>query len=365
MVRSITKDPFRAIGFLAQEMGAITPQNQLFNEEKKRLVERYINHYVEGYDLVGTAAMRSTHVEINGEKLYGLTFVTGVVPKRDTLQESITRLGYYQSPSIIYIPTPIYKYGEFIILEDVFANLFSNIHTLFDEDLKLEKPDALRPDQDGHIIVKDDEERIMMIQYYDLQALVHLFEQLLSVTHYGSLEWRADYRLRIFLPFKGVPNMDFPGNMSTHRATKPFCRIHFPKLIMLASARKLLKLIYPGSIDGDDTFDTKITSRFFAQYIYLDNRMNHGRSRVDDTKFIDAIEEIIQESVDRHLEIIKKIESPEFLNASLEDKYLLLDTIYKYMLQQLQIGKEKDNGNRKNQKTEIGNIDGIETAIDE
>lgn len=368
MVRSITKDPFQAVGFLAQEMGAITPQNQLLNESKRALVKSYIDHYVKHYDVIGTAAMRSTHVEIDNEKLYGLTFVTGVVPRYDSLLPGNYCYRYEKSPAIIYIPSQAYKYGEFVILEDAFAYLFSNFHTLFDEDLKIEKPKSLILGESGEIDIEDDEDRIMVQQYYIMRSLTTLFEYLLNVTQYGILNGKVDHTLWTFLPIRGVPLLNFPDNSRAFFQSEPcYFGIDFPWFIMLASARRLLKLIHPGVDAGGDTFDKKITRRFFAQCFYLNTNLNDYYTRMRLGLTIANVEDIMREGVDRQLEAIRLIESPAFMESPLEAKYLLFDDLYKGMLKRLKTRKEKDNGNSENKTTETGNtnIDGIETATED
>lgn len=372
MVRSITTDPFEAIYFLEEEMGYITPQNQLFNENKRGLVKRYIDHYVKDYDVIGTVAMRSTHVEINHEKLCGLTFVTGILPKRDSFQSSSKRKYYWrqnQNPSIIYMPTQAYKNGEFIILEDVFAQLFTNIHTLFDEDLKIENLDALL-DQYGDLSVKNDEDLIMLMQDNDLQLLSVLFETLLSThsQYYDSLRPKVTDTVWSRSSFEGYPDLNFYGRIGDFgRGEEAYFGIYFPKLIMLASVRRLLKRLYPGTIDGEDTFDKQITRRLFAQYLYLDNGMNVSYIRENyGATTSTAIESMVRDGVDRHLEVIKKIESEAFMEVSFADKCLILDGLYEDMMKRLQNREEKDNGHSENSSTErkLYNSCGIETATD-
>lgn len=366
MVRSITQDPFHAIRFLEEEMGKITSQNQLFNEKKRDMVERYIDYYVKDYDVVGTVGMRSTHVEINNEKLCGLTFVTGIVPQYKDPRKSpypinLREGNRHVSSAIIFLPTPLYKHGEFIILEDAYAYLFSQIYTIFDEDLKMEKDDLLLLNIDNLPTIKDDEDWVMLTQYYDMQALTSLFKHLLNLTHYSTIQGNDNYTLRYPFIFKGVPKFDFLDNTGIFRADREFYEIRFHKLIMLTSIRRLLKFLYPGTMDGENTFDKQITRRFFAQYIYLDARLNADFLEED----ISGLEDVVRCSVDNILELAKKLEDSNFMEAPLEIKYILLDEIYRDMFHQWQLGKEKDDGINKDQETETRNNCGIETAIKE
>ena len=356
-VRSIGRDPFKAIYFLEEEMGRISPQTQLFDGRKRDLVKRYIEHFVHDFDITNSAAMRSTNVEIDDEKLYGLTFVSGVVPKREKPSKTGSykeRYLYQPSSAIIYLPTTVYKYGEFIILEDAFADDFSCIHTIFDEDLKMEKMNALMLDSKGRPTVIDDEDRMMLAQHYDFQALAYLFESLLSVTHYGLLQGRTDRSLSIFVPFRGIPHLEFPGNMNYSRINRAHCGIYFPKLIMLAAARRLLRTIYPGKVDGEDTFDKQITRRFFAQYIYLDKRFNCDFTRTQ-YACCDNIEAVISDCVDRCIRIIKEIELSSFMDLPLEIKYLFLDDLYDSLYTENWKENEKEDGYSQNEKTSGSN----------
>lgn len=364
MVRSITQDPFHAIRFLEEEMGKITSQNQLFNEKKRDLVARYIDYYVKDYNVIGPVGMRSTHVEINNEKLCGLTFVTGIVPqykdpRKSTYSINLREGSRHVSSAIIFLPIPLYKHGEFIILEDAYAHLFSQIHTIFDEDLKMEKDDLFLPNIDNHPTIKDDEDWVMLTQYYDLQALTSLFKHLLNLTHYSTIQGNDNYTLRYPFIFKGVPKFDFLGNSGIFSTGREFYGIRFHKLIMLTSIRRLLKLLYPGTMDGENTFDKQITRRFFAQYIYLDEHLNADMTEED----VSGLEDVIRCSVDNILELVKKLEDSNFMETPLEIKYILLDEIYRDMFNKMQLGKEKDDGISKDQETETRNNGGVETAI--
>lgn len=334
MVRSIGVDPFKMVYFMEEEFGKVTMQNRVMNPSIERIVKAYIDHYTDGeYDTVGQFAMRQTNVTIDDKPTYGLVFTTGIVP-HFTLP----------LPFILYVPHTIYPRGTFIILEDAFGMVLSDLHSVFDEDLVLERTlpsdyEILNRWKEGEMYEQGVEVWSAFVQRWTIDRLILFFRTMLDQTTYSHFKWHhytispsetvpAVYRSG----FRGEPEsmVEIPFIDATMGQGFSLLTsyVHLADVLAFASIRRLLRTFNPGLVDDKKGFDRKVTRRLLAQHLY-DTVYSSGKEAK--TGYDNSRLSLIAKPVDTMIRYMDLFDSDSFQFLMLEEKFLeyarLIDTI--------------------------------------
>ena len=269
MIKSFCTDPFRAAYFLPEELGKVSHLNQVMLKQKYDMVLTNIDHIIprefqlRNLDAMG---MRFTTVaDRYGSNILGVSFITNIIDieafNKNFSEESNLSHGF------IYIPSSYYECGDIVFIEDIYANVFLELHSFFDENLKYDKHYDKLPNS----LTEEEKYEVKKVWYQNrtIYKLVHFFGMILNTLEYGPKKRFIDGSIS----HKRKTAYNFV--LSTSLATKCMIGtshtncipIYIPEIFALTSIYMLLENLYPGFADDIGSFDKKIARPMLAQYL--------------------------------------------------------------------------------------------------
>lgn len=302
MVEAFGADPFNAVFFLTEEFNRTTRYNNAVIPKVRNMVVDHINTLVPSLKVSNPdeIGIRQSHIALNDEKLFGLYFVSNLYS--DSAKNN--NIECINDEGLIYVwIDSAYKYGSFIILEDVFNRVFGVPYSIFKPDLSMEREyfgDKTIADVTEAIA---DEDAILHYQHCIINSLKAFYFNILFKTfYYNNLEMEEHLY----------------DVVHTHFDFYKMAAITISEMICLASIRKYMKdNLFPGLDDDNDSFDKTIFVPFLAQYMYFkdyrDAVEKNGTNKLkDDQLFLFKI-----------LNLLKTLESDDFTTLPVYKKLLV------------------------------------------